>query len=410
MRARFAPLDQSQLAFLQSIDPVLQRSRAVCALLYWSLIPERDPHRAWPGTVPHPETASIKALLVTLCEEKIPLNQFRRSLLEHLLLLLDLGFVPVWDATQPSGFDGARTVPADRWVRHKQHHLDHGILHALLRATVHDLQEEGEVVSFDVKHLSAWVTENNPRVCMLDRFCKGRQPKGDPDCQVGVTKSPNQVQADGSTTEKKESLWGSGSGVAAAITADSGDVILAEYPLPFTEGDVTSFRPLSRQTVATIQAFPTPLTADAASDAWDVYDMGVRHHGIAAFPLNAHTTTVFAPDGVPLCDKGLRMTPTSAFARPNSSHAKRSRCPLLHPEHTGATCDPEQFAKGKGSIKDLHAESGGRMRVLLDRAGPLSHAVSRQRTSCERINSQSRACGLSVLTSATVAPSRNFTP
>ena len=34
------------------------------------------------------------------------------------------------------------------------------------------------------------------------------------------------------------------------------------------------------------------------------------------------------------------------------------------------------------------------MRALLDRDGPLYHAVYNQRTSCERINSQSQALGI----------------
>jgi hypothetical protein len=39
-----------------------------------------------------------------------------------------------------------------------------------------------------------------------------------------------------------EYLWGYGSGVAAAITADYGDVVLAEYTQPFNENDVTYYR------------------------------------------------------------------------------------------------------------------------------------------------------------------------
>jgi len=398
MISNSSALDQSQLAFLQDIDPLIQRYRALFSLLDWNLVPPRDSQRAWPGSPPHPQRAYVKALLVKLCEDKIHITQLRRFLLEHPLLVLELGFLPVRDSSQPYGFDVARTVPGDRWLRHKQHHLDHGFLQALLRATVHDLQVEipglGEVVSFDVKHIYAWVKENNPRVSMLDRFCKDRQPKGDPDCRVGVKKSTNQVQADGSTKTKKEYLWGYGSGVAAAITADYGDMILAEDTLPFNEGDVTYFRPLYWQTVATLGFFPTHITADAAYDAWYVYETCVRHQGIAAVPLNAHTKTIFASDGVPFCDKGLRMTPTYAFAHPNGYQAQRYRCPLLHPERTAETCDHEQFAKGKGCVKDLNAEAGGRMRVLLDRTGPLYRAVYRQRTSAERINSQAKAQGI----------------
>lgn len=57
-------------------------------------------------------------------------------------------------------------------------------------------------------------------------------------------------------------------------------------------------------------------------------------------------------------------------------------------------CDHEQFTKGKGCMKDLNAEAGGRMRVLLDRTGPLYLAVYCQRTSAERINSQAKALGI----------------
>jgi len=65
----------------------------------------------------------------------------------------------------------------------------------------------GEVVAIDVKHQYAWVRENNLRESIKDRFCKERQPRGDPDCRVGVKSSTNQEQPDGSTKERKEYLW-----------------------------------------------------------------------------------------------------------------------------------------------------------------------------------------------------------
>jgi hypothetical protein len=46
-------LDQSQLRSLQHVDPLVQRYRALFSLLDWRLVPERDPHRAWPGSPPH---------------------------------------------------------------------------------------------------------------------------------------------------------------------------------------------------------------------------------------------------------------------------------------------------------------------------------------------------------------------
>jgi hypothetical protein len=393
-------LDQSQLSQLQAIDPLIQRYRRLLALLDWSLVPVRTPDRAWPGPRPHPETAYIKALLVKLCEDKIHITQLRSFLVEHLLLVLELGFLPVWDPSQPYGFDVEHTVPCDRWLRSKQQLLDHELLRDIFRSTVHALQQEipglGEVVAFDVKHIYAWVKENNPRVSMHERFCKDHQPTGDPDCRVGVKKSTNQEQPDGSNKERKEYLWGYGSGVAAAITPDYGDVILDEYTLPFNESDVTYFRPLYWSTVATLGYFPTHITADAAYDAWYVYETCVCHHGIAAVPLNQHGHPVYKrdADGVPLCPKGLRMHPTYQFTHTNGYRAQRYRCPLLYPKSAGHTCDHAQFAKGKGCVKDINAEAGGQVRVALNRSGPLYQAVYRQRTSCERINSQAKALGI----------------
>jgi len=75
------------------------------------------------------------------------------------------------------------------------------------------------------------------------------------------------VQPDGTTKEKKEYIWGYGSGVAASTNPVYGDVVLADFTLPFNEGDVTYFTPLYIQTVAMLMAFPIHIAADAAYDA-----------------------------------------------------------------------------------------------------------------------------------------------
>ncbi len=118
--------------------------------------------------------------------------------------------------------------------------------------------------------------------------------------------------------------------------------------------------------------------------------------GIAAVPLNQHGHPTFArdADGVPRCPKALRMTPTFTYAHPNGYRALRYRCPLLVPDKTGETCDHAQFLKGCGCVKDVNHEQGGQMRVTLDRTSPLYKAIYRQRTSCERINSQAKELGI----------------
>jgi hypothetical protein len=88
------------------------------------------------------------------------------------------------------------------------------------------------------------------------------------------------------------------------------------------------------------------------------------------------------------------MHPTKQFNHTYGYRAQHFQCPLLFPEKTGKTCDHEQFAKGKGCIKDVNWEKGGLMRVLLDRESDLYKSIYKQRTCCERINSQAKELGI----------------
>src|SRR5207244_9085780 len=108
------------------------------------------------------------------------------------------------------------------------------------------------------------------------------------DCRLGVKRSTNKEQADGSTKEEKEYLWGYGSGIATATIPDYGDVVFTDSTLPFNENDITYFATLYIRTVATLGFFPTHITADAAFDAWYVYETMVHRGAIAAIALNQH--------------------------------------------------------------------------------------------------------------------------
>lgn len=400
MIARAGALDDGTLTCLRDQDPVVRRYRTFFAHLDWRVIPERVATRPWPGPVPHPPTAYVKALLIKLCEHKEYITHLRSFLVEHPLLVLELGFHPVLDSTQPYGFDVERTVPGARWLRHGQQHLDNALLQALLRGTVHALQAEipslGETIAVDVKHIYAWVEQNNPKAYVTDRYDPARQPPGDPDCRLGVKTSSNQVRADGTITPRKEYVWGYGSGVTAATDPHYGDVVLADYTQPFNEVDSTYYHPLYERTVATLGVRPTNVTADAAFDAWHIYESCAAQGGVAAIPLNTrgHPTPQRQPDGTPLCPKGLPMSPAYVFAHSEGYRAQEFRCPLLHPRPTKHPCDHEQFVKGPGCVKYINIEAGGLLRVLLDRASAAYKDLYRQRTCAERINSQAKALGI----------------
>ncbi len=418
MIAMPAALDQRLSAEGRAHDPVVHRYRAFFALLDWSQVSEREDTHPWPGVPPHPTAAYIKALLVKLCEHKPYITQVRAFLVEHPLLVLELGFRPVLDPTQPYGFDVERTVPCDRYLRHWQQTLDPAILQALLASAVHALQAEvpglGTTVAVDVKHIYAWVQENNPKAFVRERFDPDRQPRGDPDCRLGVKRRSNQERPDGTATEQKEYLWGYGTGVVAATDPRYGDVVLAELTLPFNEHDSTYYHPLYRQTVATLGRRPTNVTADAAFDAWHIYQTCTDTGGLAAIPLNlrGHPPPDRDEHGQPRCPEGLRMTPSYEFDHPNGYRAQVFRCPLLVPQVTGETCPHEQFAKGPGCVKYVNIEAGGRMRAELDRQADAYKALYRQRTAAERINSQAVALGIErprVRTRAAVATLNTLT-
>jgi hypothetical protein len=88
------------------------------------------------------------------------------------------------------------------------------------------------------------------------------------------------------------------------------------------------------------------------------------------------------------------MVPTGQGRHEDGYRLQRFGCPLLVPQPTGQTCAHEQFRKGPGCVKSTNLELGGQMRVTLDRRGAAYHAIYRQRTSAERINSQATALGI----------------
>src|SRR2546421_8490982 len=203
------PFNPSTLQQMRDADPVVQRYRAGFALFDWSTIDAPRPRG--PGRPAHPASAYLKAALVRISEHLLTTPRWRAYLLDHPLLVLELGFRPHLDLTQPYGFHEAKTVPSVRHLNNILRSLDSRFLANLFAQSVQALQAEipglGEVVAYDVKHIYANVKENNFRAYVPERFNKDQQPTNDPDCRLGVKKSTNLLQTDGSTKEKKELIW-----------------------------------------------------------------------------------------------------------------------------------------------------------------------------------------------------------
>jgi hypothetical protein len=182
--------DQSTIMNILDSDEVVQDYRSFFSLLDWSLVEQWEAQRSSRGRPAHPETAYLKAFFIRIREGMIYTSQLRRFLLKHPLLVIEIGFNLEIDPTARYGFDYHKTVPSEVWLREKLRTFDQTLLQALLHSTVAALQEEipglGEIVAFDVKHIYAWVKENNKRVYVKDRYDKKRRLAGDPDCRLGV--------------------------------------------------------------------------------------------------------------------------------------------------------------------------------------------------------------------------------
>lgn len=233
--------DQSTISALLEHDPVVIDYRTFFSSLDWSVVERWEGQQSPRGRPGCPETVYLKAFLIRIREGFIYATQLRAFLVKHPLLVIELGFPFILDLTQPYGFDVQRTLPCRYWLGEKLQKLDRGLLTDLLAATVRALQDEipglGDVVCLDVKHLYAWVQENNERAYVKERYDKTKHLAGDPDCRLGVKRSTNQEAAPNTSSdvrssptpndqakpadkkakkEKKELLWGYGSGVAAA--------------------------------------------------------------------------------------------------------------------------------------------------------------------------------------------------
>ncbi len=199
-----------------------------------------------------------------------------------------------------------------------------------------------------------------------------------------------------------EYYWGYASGAVATKEPDCGEFVLAELTQTFDFGDSTYFLPLMAQVEQRLGCRPRFGTADAAFDAWYVYDYfhNPEHAGFAAVPLRKMKQghRHFDPSGLPLCAASLAMPLKSTFTnRTSLVQHKRGRyaCPLLHPEPSADNCPIDHAKWPDGGCKlVMPTASGARIRYQLDRESQIYKAIYNQRTTVERIFSQAVALGI----------------
>jgi len=360
-----------------------------------------------------PLSAYVGAYLVKLDRQLLTFGNLHRFLREHPALIWALGFPLAADPLSPYGFNVEASLPTQRHFSRKMSALPNEILQSLLDGQVSWLQQRfgddfGQIISLDTKHIIGWVRENNPKAYIKEgRFDKTKQPAGDPDCKLGFKPRSNQrtPTKEGRPVNEKVSIgeyfWGYASGVAATKVPGVGEFVLAEVTQTFDFADVSYFFPLMHQVERRLGFRPPFGTADAAFDAFYVYDYfhSDAHDGFAAVPLR-HINQIrhFDDDGRPLCEAGLPMYRKGTYINRTSlvQHRRgRFACPLLHPDPTAEKCPIDHAKWPAGGCKlVMPTAPGARIRYQLDRESDRFKAVYKERTAVERIFSQAVALGI----------------
>ena len=405
--------------FVQESEVALKYVQLL-GMMDWSHFPDRPDQRFSPAEPPMPYAPLVAAYLVKIDQHITYVADLWQYLIENPALIWVLGFLLSLSRTYPWGFDARASLPTHRHLSRLLRTMPNDSLQFLLADTIGSIQRElppeprfGECISLDTKHIIAWVKENNPKTYIEQgRYDKTRQPAGDPDCRLGCKRKHNQrkkkdavesLPADSPFEKVGEYYWGYGSGVVATKVADWGEFVLAELTQPFDHSDVSYFKPLMACVEQRLGFRPRFGAFDAAFDAFYVYEYFANADppGFAAVPFverGRKANRQFDPQGLPLCEAGLAMTPHYTYwCKTALIPHERGRfvCPLIPPTNTGQVCPIQHtsWAKG-GCITTIATSPGSRLRYQVDRQSDAYKAVYKQRTATERVNSQAVAFGI----------------
>ncbi len=344
--------------------------------LAWQRFPERDLETEW-GIPTLPYAPFVAACLIKLDQQLAYMSNLRQYLVDHPALTWVLGFPLAPSSAYPWGFDVDASLPTQRHFTRMLRRIPNASLQFLLDETVRLLQAElhtevddfGQAISLDTKHILAWVKENNPKAYIKEseRFDKNRQPNGDPDCRLGCKRRRNQRASSkeppptppdnpvpANTVSVGEYYWGYASGVVATKVPGWGEFVLAELTQPFDRSDVSYFFPLMADVERRLGFRPKFGAFDAAFDAFYVYEYFHQEGeaGFAAVPFaqrGGHKKS-FDAEGRPLCQAGLAMPLKHTFWSKTTlvPHERgRYACPLLFPEGADLPHPSQAVAQGR---------------------------------------------------------------
>ncbi len=396
--------------FLQTLhqDPTVQRYRTFFELVE-EIAPPPNPHKRGPKKGKNTDLVYLKAYLIQLNEPLRFFTHLRTFLVERPALVAYMGFA-LKGYTPQYGFDPKRTVLSAHQFSQKLRLAKKNQAKGLFLNTLRTLNAHGVLagnVSGDTAEVHAPIKENNPKQYVKDRFDKENIPNAAPSARLGVKPTP---EKDPHTGKKKvRYFWGWKSAILAEKNHHFGvEVCVAETTKPANSADVHFALPLLKAYRKHTQTFVRRFLADAAFDAWYVYQnvFGEKddpQHGQAYIPINPRghdpKPTQFGPHGGIIAPCGKEMKPESAWLDKTKGYPRRrDQCPYTQTQRQKGTvscpCDHPQFHKKRGCTRTINLDDPQQLRFALNRDSKAFKQIFKERTTVERLFARANQAAL----------------
>lgn len=166
-----ATLPENRLPRLVRECPTAMRYIHLLGKLDWTHFPERPDQRIWPDFPSIPFSAFAAACLLKINHNLVYMSDLRQYSVEHPALVWVFGFPVAPFVRFPWGFDAEASLPTERHFCRLLWQIPLKTLDYLLDGTVQRIRNElsrevddfGQAISLDTKHIIAWVKENNPK-------------------------------------------------------------------------------------------------------------------------------------------------------------------------------------------------------------------------------------------------------
>jgi len=313
--------------------------------------------------------------------------------------------------TPQYGFDPKRTVISAHQFSQKLRLAKQNQAKGRFLNTLPTLQLLGVLsgnVSCDTAEVHAPIKENNPKQYVKERFDKENIPNAAPSARLGV--KPTHEKDPKTGKKKVRYFWGWKSAILAEKNQTFHvEVCVAETTKPANSADVKFALPLLKAYRKHTQTFVRRFLADAAFDAWYVYqnvfgDQDDPQHGQAYIPINprAHDPkpNPFGPHGGSIAPclpvrvrtqtGGKEMKPESAWLdKAKGTHRRRDQCPYTQTQRQKSTvscpCDHPQFRSKRGCTKTINLDDPEQLRFALNRNSKAFKQIFKERTTVERL-------------------------